>query len=344
MKKKMLLLAELDAESLKALEKHYDIARHPRWEENAISEAELADILVETGPEALVVEAQPLTAAVLEKAKSVRLITSVRTTPANIDLECCRRLGILVSTAPGRNAVAVVEMTIAFMIDVARMIPQSYYDIKRRGITLPAGVPPRDNDKDVIWVHPHIKNPPYMKYKGVEITGKTLGLFGFGAIGRMLVPKAKAFDMKVAIYDPYVDEAAAKAAGVEKCELDDMLARADFVSLHAKVTPETKHVMNMERFKKMKRSAYLVNTARGGLVKEADLIKALREKVIAGAAIDVYENEPLYGDYELIDLDNLVMTPHIGGSTHDVVRHQSELVEANALAYAEGKPLPNRAK
>lgn len=343
MKKKMLLLAEVDAPSLAEMEKAYAITRHPRWAENAIPEADLIGILNEEAPEAVVIEAQAFTANVLEKATSLKFIASVRTTPANIDLDACRKLGVKVSTAPGRNAVAVVEMTVAFMLDCARMIPQAHLAIKNRQVTLPKGMPPRDNAKDVIWVHPHIQPPPYVKYKGIEITGKTLGLVGFGAIGRMLVPKAKAFDMRVLVYDPYVNADAAKAAGAEKMELDELLAEADFVSLHAKTTPQTEKMMGMAQFKRMKPTAYLINTARGALVNQPDLVQALRDKVIAGAALDVYENEPLYEDADIIDLDNIILTPHIGGATRDVERHQSEMVLANAMAYAAGRDLPNPA-
>ncbi len=340
----MLLLAALDAGSLEEIEKQYDVTRHPRWDDSTISETDLTAILTEARPEALVVEAQALTRAVLAQVPSLKFIASVRTTPANIDLEACRDLGIKVSSAPGRNAVAVVEMTIAFMLDCARMIPQAYYAIKRHAITLPVGAPPRNNAKDVIWVHPQIAVPAYVLFKGMEITGKTLGLVGFGVIGKMIVPKAKAFAMRVLVFDPYVSEEAAQAAGAEKVSLDELLAQADFVSLHAKTTPETTGMMGMPQFKKMKPSAFLINTARGSLIKQDELAQALGDKVIAGAALDVFESEPLYENSPLIGLDNLIMTPHIGGATYDVIRHQSQLVLANALAFAAGNEMPNQVR
>lgn len=341
MKKKLLLLAELDAATQERLEQHYQVQPHPRWSENAIPEEELLAILRQEGPEVLVVEAQALTKKVLEGAPGLKFIASVRTTPANIDLECCRALGIQVSTAPGRNAVAVVEMAVAFMLDCARSIPQAHHDIKTHGVTLPRDCPPRDNEKDVIWVHPHFTTPPYVKYKGMEISGKILGLIGFGAIGKLLAPKARAFDMRVAVYDPYVDAATAAKWEVEKLDFDAVLAQSDFVSLHAKVTPETTGMIGMAQLKKMKPSAFLINTARGALIKQDDLVEALRNRVIAGAALDVFEKEPLYENDPIIELDNVILTPHIGGATQDVVRHQSEMVLANAIAYAEGKPLPH---
>lgn len=343
MKKKMLSIAALDPEIRKDLEKEYDIFQHPRWQDNSIAEEELTDILVKAAPEVLVLEAQALTRKVLEKVPSLKMVASVRTTPANIDLDCCRERGILVSTSPGRNAVAVVEMTIAFMINCARMFPQAYYDIRTRAITLPVGTPPRET-KDILWEHPTFEKPPYIKYSGREITGKTMGMVGFGAIAKMIVPKAKVFDMRVLTYDPYVDAATAAAHGVKKVSLEELLAESDYVSLHTKVTAETRHMIGLKQIKLMKPTAYLINTARGGLINQPELVQALRERVIAGAAIDVYESEPLFSDSPLLELDNLFMTPHIGGATQDVIRHQSELVQGNVMAYATGKPLPHQVK
>lgn len=343
MKPKFLLLAELDPQSLAELGKHYDVVQHERWRDQAIGEDDLIAILDGLKPVAMALEAQPLTDKVLGAASAyLKAVTSVRTTPANVDLDAARRLGIQVSSAPGRNAMAVVEMAMGLLIACARMIPQAYMDVKTRGITIPPGTPRNEDGKDVVWHSPALKVPAYFKYSGVEISGKTLGLVGFGAIGRMLVPKAKAFDMRVLVYDPYVPADVAAGLGVEKRELDDLLAEADFVSLHAKVTPETAGLMNRERFAKMKKTAYLVNTARGALVDEPALIKALTEGLIAGAALDVFEHEPLYADSPLLELDYLIVTPHIGGATKDVVRHQSRLVLNNAIAFAQGKPLPNR--
>lgn len=344
MKPKFLLLAELDPDALAELRNYYDVTQHERYKDQAICEDDLIAILDALKPTVMALEAQPLTDKVLSAAAPyLKAITSVRTTPANIDLAAAKRLGIQVSSAPGRNAMAVVEMAVGLMLACARMIPQAYMDVKNRGITIPPGTPRNETGKDVVWHSPVITVPAYYKYCGLEISGKTLGLVGLGAIAKMLVPKARAFDMRVLAYDPYVSEAAAAELGVEMRDLDGVLSDADFVSLHAKVTPETVNIMNLERFGKMKKSAYLINTARGALVNERDLMRALSEGMIAGAALDVFEFEPLYSDSPLLDLDNLIVTPHIGGASKDVIRHQSRLVLNNAIAFAEGKPLPNQA-
>ncbi len=343
MKPKFLLLAELDSESLERIGEYFDVVRHDRWRDQAISETDLIAILDDLRPVVMALEAQPLTEKVLTAARPyLKAVTSVRTTPANIDLDAASRLGIAVSSAPGRNAMAVVEMAMGLMLCCARMIPQAYMDVKTRGITIPPGTPRNESGKDVVWHSPVIPVPAYFKYSGMEISGKTLGLVGFGAIGKMLAPKARAFDMRVLVYDPYVTGETAESLGVEKRELDELLAEADFVSLHAKVTAETAKLMNRDRFRHMKKTAYLINTARGALVDEDALREALRDGTIAGAALDVYEYEPLYSDSPLLDAENLIVTPHIGGATRDVVRHQSRLVADNAVAFARGEKLPNQ--
>ncbi len=343
MKSKLLLLAPLERSALEAICRHYDVYQHPRWAEQAISENDLIAMLEEHRPEILVLEAQPLTEKVLTRAAPfLGGIASVRTTPANIDLDCCRRLGIKVSVSPGRNAMAVVEMAVGLMLCCARMIPQAYMAVKSGACTLEPGASRNENGKDVIWHHPAIMPPAYLKYRGLEISGKTLGLVGFGAIARLLVPAVKGFNMRVLVFDPYVSEEAAAQSGVEKRDLASLLADADFVSLHAKVTPETTNMMNMERFRQMKKTAYLINTARGALVQEMDLYNALKEGLFAGAAVDVFANEPLYRDSPLLGLDNLIVTPHIGGATADVVRHQSRMVAANVIAYGNKEPMPNQ--
>lgn len=343
MKPKLLLLAPLEAFALETIEQHYEVYLHERWADQAIAEDDLIAMLEEHRPLVLVLEAQPLTEKVLTRAVPfLKGIASVRTTPANIDLDCCRRLGIKVSTSPGRNAMAVVEMAIGLMLCCARMIPQAYMAVKSNACTLEPGTPRNEGGKDVIWHHPAITPPAYIRYRGIELSGKTLGLVGFGAIARMLVPVVKGFSMRVLVCDPYVSDEAASGAGVEKRELDALLAESDFVSLHAKVTPETVDMMNMDKFRRMKKTAYLINTARGALVRERDLYAALKERLFAGAALDVFESEPLYRDCPLLELDNLIVTPHIGGATADVVRHQSKMVAANAVAFVKGEAMPNQ--
>ncbi len=330
----------MDPVSIEAVSEYYEIIRHPNWRDTA-RPGVMAAVLGEVNPDALAVESQPLDAAAMEKAPTLKLIASVRAKPANIDTEYCSGRGIVVTNAPGRNAMAVVEMTMALILNAARNIPLAYHTLRQGRMVLPAGTPPRENRTDVIWSHPSLDCSPYVVFKGMEIAGKTLGLIGFGTIGKLVASRAKAFEMRVLVFDPYVHKRDLDALGVEPCLFDEILAQSDFVSLHAKVTPETRHFLGWDEFKKMKPTAILVNTARGALVDQDALVRALREKVIAGAALDVFESEPLTDDSPLLAMDTVIVTPHIGGATRDVVVHQSRLVCQNAIAYAMGQTPPN---
>ncbi|MDR0362219.1 MAG: hypothetical protein LBJ46_05980 [Planctomycetota bacterium] len=343
MKKKLSLFVELDAPTLAALAGRFDIfpfGKGGEDKEKIVGEDELFDQLSSVKPEVAVIEQEPVTPRVVDAAvPELKLVACVRAAPNNVDLAACRERGVMVTNAPGRNAVAVVEMTIGFMICLARFIPQTHHEIMSRRLTLPPGTPV--NREDILWQHGDLKQNPYIMYRGVEIDGRTLGMVGLGIIGRMLAPKAKALGMRVLVHDPYVDAETAAAAGAEKVEFDDLLRQADFVSLHAKVTPETRGMIGRREFELMKPDAYFINTARGALVKRDELVRVLRERRIAGAALDVFDQEPLYDDSPLLELDNVVMTPHIGGATRDGIRHQSRLILFNVMAWLDGRTPPN---
>lgn len=343
MKKRLCVLAELSPATAERLEAAFDIV-HRRSPENAkaaTTEEGLASILSACRPDAAAIEAQPFTAKALESSGTLKMIASVRTTPSNVDMAAAARLGISVSNAPGRNAVAVAEFALALILSAARNIPAAYRAVKGGKYLIPPGTPTNENLEDIIWSNPALKGRPYADFRGKELKDSTLGLFGFGQIGRMVAERAKAFGMRVIAYDPFVDPAAIAALGCEGVSFDELLRNSDFVSLHAKAAAGSKGAFDYSAFKRMKPSAYLVNTARGALIDQADLARALREGLLAGAALDVFEREPLREDDELLALDTLIITPHIGGATADVVRHQSALVERNLSAWLRGEPLPD---
>jgi len=149
------------------------------------------------------------------------------------------------------------------------------------------------------------------------LKGKTLGLIGFGNAGRALVPKAKGFDMSIMAYDPFIDKESFDMLGVKKVELDELYENADFISIHANLTPENRHLVSLEQFKKMKRYAYIVNTARGPIIDEQALITALQEGYIAGAGLDVNEVEPIPEDSPLITMENVILTGHHAGNSRE---------------------------
>ncbi len=205
----------------------------------------------------------------------------------NIDVEYARSKGIQVFNTPRASSNAVAELVTGLMFALARHIPRADASMK-------AGK----------WEK--------KKLKGTELAGKTLGIIGYGRIGRTLAEKARALGMKFVAYDPYVE-------GEEIIPLDDLLAQADYVSLHIPHTPETHHLIDAEKIAKMKEGAYLINAARGGVVDEAALLEALESGHLAGAAMDVYSEEPPKSETlrALIEMPSFVATPHIGAATKE---------------------------
>lgn len=204
----------------------------------------------------------------------------------NIDLPACKEKGIAVSYVPDYCIREVSDHTMAMLLSLIRKIPFSNKLVQGGRWEMPAVVPIR------------------------RIEGTVLGLVGFGHIPRMVAPKAKAFGLKVIVYDPYVNAELLEAAGVESVDLDTLLKRSDYLSVHAPLTPRTRGMINAEAFSKMKRGIYIVNTARGPLIDEAALVAALDSGQVGGAALDVVEVEPMPKDSPLLGRDNVIITPH----------------------------------
>ena len=230
-----------------------------------------------------------VTTELLEAAPNLKVIGRAGIGVDNIDLEAATRRGILVMNTPGGNAVSVAEHTFALLLALARRVPAADQSTR-------AGE----------WR----KN----EFAGFELKGKTLGLVGLGRIGQEVARRALVFEMQVLAHDPFVAAALARDLGVELVALDDLLARADFLSLHVTLTPETQRLLNRERLARSKRGIRILNTARGELVDEAALAEALQSGQVAGAALDVFADEPPR-DSPLLKLPNVIATPHIGGST-----------------------------
>ena len=243
--------------------------------------------------DALIVRsATKVTRELLARAPSLKAIGRAGVGVDNIDLPAATERGIAVFNAPGGNTIAAAELTMALLISVARRIPAAEASVRRGEWNRAA-------------------------FKGVELRGKTQGLIGAGRIGGEVAFRAQAFGMEVIAYDPYLSPTRADDLDVELAGLDDVIARADFVSLHVPLTDETRGMIGEETLAKMKPTAFVVNASRGGVVDEAALAKALDEGRIAGAALDVYEEEPLAADSPLRSAPNLVLTPHLGASTEE---------------------------
>jgi D-3-phosphoglycerate dehydrogenase len=245
--------------------------------------AELADA------DALIVRsATRVTKELLDKAPKLRAVGRAGVGVDNIDLPEATKRGVLVMSTPGGNAVSVAEHTFALMLALARQVPK-----------VDAGL------REGRWEK---------SSSGTELRGKTLGLIGLGRIGGEVARRAEAFDMNVIAYDPYISESAAKELQVELVNLDRLLSESDFISLHTALSPATTNMINAKSIQKMKKSARIVNAARGELIDEAALAEALKSGRLAGAALDVFMEEPPKNS-PLIGLPNVVGTPHIAGST-----------------------------
>src|SRR6266403_337343 len=246
--------------------------------------AEIADA------DALVVRsATKVTPELLERAPRLRVVGRAGVGVDNIDLEEATRRGVLVMSTPGGNAVSVAEHTFALLLALARQVPRL--------------------DKAI-----HEGRWEKSSAAGTEVRGKTLGLIGLGRIGSEVAVRAGAFDMRVLGYDPYISEAAAREVQVELVPLERLLAERDFVSLHTALSPATQNLINANTLAQMKKGARLVNAARGELIDEAALADALKSGRLAGAALDVFVEEPPKNS-PLIGLPNVICTPHIAGST-----------------------------
>jgi D-3-phosphoglycerate dehydrogenase / 2-oxoglutarate reductase len=231
-------------------------------------------------------------AEVLAKATKLKAIVRAGVGVDNIDVEEATRKGVLVMNTPGGNTNAAAEHTLAMMLSLTRNIPAADATVRRGG-----------------WRS--------KKFEGNELKGKVLGVVGLGKIGRTVAERARAFEMTLIGFDPFLTEEAAAELGVKLCGLDELFAQSDFVTLHVPLTPKTKNLINEEVLKTMKPGVRIVNCARGGIIDETALAAALQEGRIAGAALDVYESEPLPEGHPFTKLDNIVLTPHLGASTSE---------------------------
>src|SRR5436305_9342812 len=241
---------------------------------------------------ALVVRSQTkVTPDILNAGAKLRVVGRAGVGVDNVDVETATRRGIVVLNAPGGNTISTAEHAFSLLLCVARKIPQADANVRTRS-----------------WAK--------KDFEGVELYNKTLGIVGMGRIGSELSRRAIAFGMRVLAYDPFLSATRARSVQVQLVdELDDLLSTADFISLQTPLTSDTRHILNAARLRKTKRGVRIINCARGGLLDEAALTQALRDGQIAGAALDVFEIEPLPGDSPLREAPNVVLTPHLGAST-----------------------------
>jgi len=248
---------------------------------------------------------------VLDAGEDLRIVANIAVGYNNIDLEACRARGVIVTNTPDVLTNACADFTWSLILGVTRRLGEAERQLRRgewKG-----------------WALDHML--------GTELRGKRLGLVGVGRIGRAVAEKAPAFGMTVA----YTDQAPVDLPGAEFLSLDRLLATSDVVSLHCPLSPETRHLIDQKSLAKMKRSAYLINTSRGPVIDEAALAWALNHRLIAGAALDVYEKEPeVHAD--LLGLENVMLIPHLASATTETRTAMADLAVSNVLAVLAGKP------
>lgn len=272
--------------------------------------AELLDVLPEM--DAIITGTDELTAAVINASPRLKTIVKHGVGLETIDLEAARARGIVVSATPGSIHDSVADLTMALLLALARKIVPSHLTTREGG---------------------------WKPFFGLELRDKTLGIVGLGRIGKAVCERAAGFGMRLIAYDPYPDQAFAAAHGLTFVSLDELLAVSDVVSLHAAAEQVGGALIDAAALDRMKPTALLINTARGALVDEEALAAALRQGRLAGAGLDAFVNEPPTGS-SLLDLDNVVLTPHIGGRTLDGQRRMGEMAIENCLRALRGeKPL-----
>lgn len=258
----------------------------------------------DAGTEMLLVLFAPVSAAAMDALPNLRLVGAARAGSENMDVAAATERGIVVHNIMGRNAQAVSDFTIGLLFSEVRNIARAHNGIEQG-----------------VWRKKFV-NSDFIP----EVTGKTLGLVGFGHIGRLVAKKLAGFELRVLVYDPYVREEDLAPFGAIKVEKEELFRQADFISVHARLTEATKGLIGRNELALMKPTAILINTARAGLVDEDALYDALEARRIAGAALDVHWKEPLGEDNRWLTLDNVTLTTHIAGTTADALRNSPHLL------------------
>ncbi|WJL96992.1 2-hydroxyacid dehydrogenase [Microbacterium sp. ET2] len=259
----------------------------------------------------------PFTAEVFDASPDLRMVGVCRGGPVNVDLQAATDAGVLVTFAPGRNAQAAAEFAVGLTLSAMRRIPFTNSELKNGA-----------------WRGDHYA----WENVGVELHGATVGLVGYGAIGRIVARILKAFGADIIVYDPYTDSATLASDGVEAVDgLDELLSRSAVVSLHARLTPETERMIDERALNLLPRGAVLVNTARGGLLDYAPLPGLLQSGRLGAVALDVYDVEPPPGDWPLFVEPNAVVTPHLAGATRQTAMRAADIVARDVARFLDDR-------
>ncbi len=266
--------------------------------------------------EALIVRSETqVTKEVINAGKKLKIIGRAGVGVDNIDVNAATERGVIVVNAPEGNTISAAEHTIAMMMSMSRNIPQANASLKGKK-----------------WDR--------KKFMGVEVRGKTLGVLGLGRIGSEVAKRALGMEMIILAYDPFISAERAKDLGVELTTVEDIVRRADYITVHTPLTKETKDLISTKEFAIMKKSVRLINCARGGIINEAALAKAVKDGIVGGAAIDVFTKEPPF-ENPLLELDRVIVTPHLGASTEEAQINVAVTVAEQIVNALKGLPVKN---
>ena len=296
----------------------------PTWDTSAIHEyegdpAEVARIA--QGYDVLAFHAAPVTADVLAELPDLRLVGCARGGPVNVDLAAAKARGVRVTTTPGKNADAVADLTIGFLISLVRNVPASLRDVDDR---VADGRPLAESTFEGA------------RWFGREVKGLRLGLIGYGNVARLVAERGRALGATIIAYDPFIDPSSVSDATIVS-DLDELLAQSDVVSVHARATADNRHMIGKAQIDRMPRGAFLINTARESLVDERAMLEALRSGQLAGVALDV--NEPDGPWRELVAQPNLLLTPHLAGATNETLARGADMLASEIQAFLSGGQL-----
>ncbi|MFA6807978.1 MAG: phosphoglycerate dehydrogenase [Eubacteriales bacterium] len=304
-----ILVSEKVAEvGIELLCKEHDVDTY-----NKLSYEELLKVIPEY--DALVVRGDTrVTREVIEAGVNLKVIGRAGVGVEHIDIQAATRKGIIVLNAPQGKSAAQIEYAMGMMLALNRNIPQAYGSVKNK-----------------CWKRD--------EYTGTELKDKVLGVIGLGRVGTGVAVRAKAFSMKVLAYDPFISEETAKEMEIDLVDFNDILKKADYITLHVPITVDTRHLLNQEAFSKMKTGVRIINCARGGIIDEEALVEAIEKGIVNGAAIDTFEVEPLEHSNPLLKFDNVICTPHIASRTEEALNEVAIGVARGVLAALRAEPV-----